>query len=129
MMMMMMMMMMIIIIIIIITITIINRAKTLATQWLAQLLRLQNNEIESFRPYRLTRFSCFVKVQIFICDFHLDKWWAWWQRWLAKSTNGVTLHNAQVLVMQVASYSQRGDDMKKLVNLKDFKPRNGNVVR
>lgn len=35
---------------------------------------------------------------------------------------------AQVLVMQVASYSQREDDMKKLVNLKDFKPRNGNLV-
>jgi len=61
---------------------------------------------------------CFVDSQIYICDFHREQAW---ERWLAKSSNGLTDRKQSVLakLRAVARARTEKEYLEKLDNLKD----------
>ena len=63
-------------------------------------------------------FFCFVDIQIFICDFHREQAW---ERWLAKSTNGLT-ENKQIIFAKLRAIARSRTEQEyseKVSELKD----------
>lgn len=60
---------------------------------------------------------CFVDSQIYICDFHREQAW---ERWLAKSSNGLTDHKQRILakLRAIARARTEQEYLEKLGELK-----------